>query len=153
MPTALLGAARKLLAGEPAAWDKRRAISTAYYALFHFLSLKCADGFVGSANDGFSRARRQAYRSLDHGAVKAASVEANDPARGFPEGIVRFASAFRQLQELRHAADYEEEFSLDADLTLRIIEEAEGAMLAFDSESAAHQRAFLVLAALRKRSR
>lgn len=153
MPTALLSTARKLLEGEPDAWDKRRAISTAYYALFHFLSLKCADSFVGPGDHGFGRARRQAYRSLDHGAVKAASVEANDPAREFPAGIVRFASAFRQMQELRHAAEYEEEFSLDAELTQRVIDEAEGAILAFDAESVGHQRAFVVLAALRKRSR
>ena len=131
----------------------RRAVSTAYYAMFHFLSMKCADGFVGAGLEGFSRARRQAYRFLDHGAVKAASTEAKDPSKELPEGIVKFAQTFRQLQDQRHLADYEEEFAFDRNLAQEVISEAEGAMHAFDAESAAHQRAFIVLAALRKRSR
>jgi uncharacterized protein (UPF0332 family) len=153
MPHELISTARKLLTGKPIQWDVRRAVSTAYYAMFHFLSLKCAEGFVISAGGSFSRARGQAYRSLDHAAVKVACVEAKQPQKEFPVGIVQFAAALARLQELRHAADYEEMFPVEIAVVSDLIAQAETAMLAFNAESAAHQRAFVVLAALRKRSR
>ena len=55
--------------------DLRRAISNAYYALFHFVMRAVADEFVGA------RQRRSAryalvYRSIDHRALRDLSVEA-----------------------------------------------------------------------------
>ena len=153
MAHALISSARKLLAGQPGLWDLRRCVSSAYYALFHFLCQKCSDHFVSTDSVKFARARRQAYLSLDHGAVKAACIEARDPARGFPKGIVRFAMTFGQLQARRHEADYDPETLLTLAMASDLIEEAVQAMSSFEAGDQAHQGAFIVLAALRKRAR
>jgi hypothetical protein len=153
MPHELIATARKLLDGEPSLWDMRRAVSSAYYALFHFLCAKCSDSFVGPEQGAFTRAKRQAYRSIDHGAARAACVEARNPSRQFPTGIADFALTFTQLQEQRHLVDYDPMSVLTKDITLDLIDEAENAMSSFDSEDEMHQRAFLVFVALRNRLR
>ncbi|MCY4260578.1 MAG: hypothetical protein OXC91_09990 [Rhodobacteraceae bacterium] len=53
--------------GKPKQANLKRALSTAYYALFHALCLNCADSLVGSAGaDRSQRAWQQAYRSVEH---------------------------------------------------------------------------------------
>ena len=131
----------------------RRGVSSAHYALFHFLCQQCSNHFVSTDSVKFARARCQAYLSLDHGAVKAAWIEARDPAKGFPKGIVRFAMTFGQLQARRHEADYDQETQLTLAMAADLIEEAEQAMASFEAEDKVHQKAFIVLAALRKRAR
>lgn len=51
---------------------KRRAVSTAYYAVFHALAQLCADEVSGglSATDDVAYVR--IYRALDHGTLKTA---------------------------------------------------------------------------------
>ena len=57
--------------GRPRQADLRRAISTAYYALFHTLAGNCANLLVGGrASTRTRQAWRQLYRALDHGQVK-----------------------------------------------------------------------------------
>ena len=57
--------------GRPRQSDLRRAVSTAYYALFHCLAICCANMLVGGPGASRSEAAwRQAYRALNHGAKK-----------------------------------------------------------------------------------
>jgi hypothetical protein len=83
---------------------RRRAISTAYYALFHALADLCANELVGSRKTK-SDAWRRTYRALEHGPAKAALLELsrrnNDPS------LARLSEAFVALQQFRHDADYD----------------------------------------------
>lgn len=85
--------------------DVNRALSSAYYALFHTLARVCADAIAGTGGDRSQAAWRQTYRALAHGTAKNACKQARN--KGFPAEIVGFAEAFVDLQELRHAADYD----------------------------------------------
>jgi hypothetical protein len=84
----------------------RRAVSTAYYALFHLL--------IQDASANWSRRDTRDYlaRAFEHGAMKAASTRAEnatyDPSVS-PQVVAKLrsvAKAFRELQFQRHLADY-----------------------------------------------
>ena len=46
----------------------RRAVSTAYYAMFHFLANSNANALIGDpTNDNDAMAWNRAYRALEHG--------------------------------------------------------------------------------------
>jgi uncharacterized protein (UPF0332 family) len=51
---------------------KRRAVSTAYYAVFHTLAKLCADELLGAGSDRRSEEYIRVYRSLEHGTLKTA---------------------------------------------------------------------------------
>ena len=87
----------------------RRAVSTAYYALFHLL--------ISEAVANWSRVSLRAAlaRAFDHGVMKAASNRIQD-TRQFtfigedPKVVAALravAKTFAQLQEKRHTADYD----------------------------------------------
>ena len=86
--------------------NMRRAVSSAYYAVFHELARNCADVLVGAKKSTRpNRAWVEVYRGLDHGKVKDACNGAESVA--FPPEIKEFAEAFKVLQGARHAADYD----------------------------------------------
>lgn len=105
----LIVTARKLAKGSPRRprqADLRRAISTAYYAVFHGLAENAANHLVGSASTSRnSPAWAQLFRTLDHGLAKARCESAQ--ARAFSAPICACADAFVQLQISRHRADYD----------------------------------------------
>ena len=120
-PDHLLNQARQLAAppaaGPPRQADLRRAISAAYYALFHFILAEAGDLFVGKTKRATSN-YALVYRRLDHATLKAICVEARKPmlpgklARfgppsGFSKNIEAFATVAIDLQEKRHRADYD----------------------------------------------
>lgn len=87
----------------------RRAVSTAYYALFHLL--------IDEAVTNWNRVNLRASlgRAFDHGIMKAASNRIQD-TRQFPftgedprvvEALKAVANTFAQLQQKRHMADYD----------------------------------------------
>ena len=80
----------------------RRAVSTAYYAMFHCLAMSAADLFVGTAR---SPAWHRIYRALDHGRARSACRQAQAMPE-FPAEIRGFAEAFLVLQVERQQADY-----------------------------------------------
>lgn len=107
----LIGTARLLVnsgsAGKPKQSDLRRAISTAYYAMFHTLAKCCADLLVGSTSSRRSpEAWRQVYRSLDHSHAKECCSRPQMMSK-FPTVIQDFANTFAGMQEKRHKADYD----------------------------------------------
>lgn len=84
----------------------RRAISSAYYALFHALALLCADQLVGSRRPW--QVFTPIYRSLEHGTAKRL-LEKNGAARMFGSEVAEIGERFGLLQQWRHAADYDPE--------------------------------------------
>lgn len=101
----------------------RRAVSAAYYAVFHLLIAEA------TSNWGNAALRPALGRAYDHGLMKTASnriVDANKfPFIGADAMIVKslrlVAQTFAQLQEDRHFADYDLTEDLDpADALLQV---------------------------------
>lgn len=153
-PHDLLAAAEALLEGSrrPSEANLRRAQSTVYYALFHCLAKSAADSLVGAVAARRSRqAWRDAYRALDHGTAKKACSNRIVMPR-FPECIQNFAFAFVNLQERRHAADYDPLFRITKSEIRVDIELADDAINALRSASRQDQIAFSAHCLFRKRA-
>lgn len=109
-PTDLIGTAEQLLrgrgVGRPRQSDLKRAISTAYYAMFHALCNIVADCLVGTAGaDRSEPAWRQAYRCVEHG-FSVTQCENKRVMSRFPREVQFFAGVYVELQEKRYEADY-----------------------------------------------
>jgi hypothetical protein len=91
----------------------RRAVSTAYYALFHFLIDEACRLVFGTAHNR-RHLRFALSRAFDHGAMKAASKSfaggtlpaTFDWKLPIPADLSFVADTFIALQEERHDADY-----------------------------------------------
>ena len=120
----------------------RRAVSTAYYALFHCLAESSANLLAGEDPANRSRrAWRQTYRALNHGAVRNRRNR-REFKTDFPQEIQDFAKVFVESQARRNRADYDptELFSkLDAQSA---IDDAEGAINDFMSIESGDRRNF-----------
>ena len=84
----------------------RRAISTAYYAMFHCLAGDAANLFIGGKR---SPAWHRVHRALEHGKIRVACENKKAMAEfspEFPPEIHDFAKMFVELQKLRQRADY-----------------------------------------------
>jgi len=118
LPEHLLEQARHLARREhkrPRQASLRRAVSTAYYALFHLLVRDSVKQMGPGLNEEL---RNRVYRWFDHGAMYQVAkafrqdVETihNSKVILFPKNnlLVRMtAQHFVDLQELRHSADYD----------------------------------------------
>jgi hypothetical protein len=82
----------------------RRAVSTAYYAMFHAICRLCADGLVGGIHARTAPYLR-VYRALDHAGAKK-TLRSKDAGDLHPS-IAAFGDAFAVLQQMRHRADYD----------------------------------------------
>ena len=87
----------------------RRAVSAAYYALFHLLAGEAGEHFL----KGPLASRHLLVRAFDHGEMKSACLAI---ARGklpvfgnvvLPPELILVAETFVDLQEARHRADYD----------------------------------------------
>ena len=109
LPDDLVAQARLLASVDPTRPKQaslRRAVSTAYYAVFHLLTGAAA------ANWKNRDQRRSFGRTFDHG--KMAKASGRIGGQSFPNQDPRFvqhlrfvARAFVQLQDKRHTADYD----------------------------------------------
>ena len=90
--------------GRPRDVFMRRAVSTAYYALFHALARLCADELVGRTHTK-PTAYARVYRALDHGAARRAFRSPEASSLG--AGVSHIGLAFVELQQERHRADYD----------------------------------------------
>lgn len=81
----------------------RRAVSTAYYAIFHLL----VDDFVEHWE--FEDQRSRLARMFDHKKMRDATFTPKDEKNPTPieAALVDVKTAFRQLQADRHRADYD----------------------------------------------
>jgi hypothetical protein len=120
-PSALLAVARLLLSAEPEppASDARlrRAVSTAYYALFHKVLRSGAECFMGAGKQQ-TAGYGLLYRSFNHGRMKSVSGSLDVEMLGktlqqhlgrtaVSQDMRNFAAAFVALQDARHVADYD----------------------------------------------
>ena len=126
-----------------------RAISTAYYALFHSLAHSCADMIAGS-----NRALpswRQAYRALDHSLARIQCDKVSDIPDYGPEAV-RFADKFVVVQGLRHTADYDPAAEFSRLQALTLIDEIESAIAGFNTVGQEERRAFAIHVLFRQRT-
>ena len=136
-PQGLMEVARALVESghaPPTQARLRRAVSTAYYAMFHCLAAAAADLFIGTVR---SSAWHRIYRALEHGRARGACQQ-GQVMREFPEEIRDFARAFVVLQKARQQADYAQDadayrksdvlgHTASAELAISRFEQADGA--------------------------
>ena len=122
----------------PSQANLRRALSTAYYAIFHSLAATVADALMGK---GRSDAWHQTYRALEHGSAKRA-CENLQVMREFPPEIQRFARTFSDLQNTRQRADYALDGRYDKSDVLLEIGRAEEAITWLEAADLHHRRRF-----------
>lgn len=100
--------------GIPSQANLRRAISSAYYALFHLLVAAAVERLLPAAPPGL---RERASRAFSHGEMKQTCyrfltkriVEDLAPLlhTGVSPEVLSIAETFVKLQEQRHLADYD----------------------------------------------
>ena len=150
-PHDLIETARRLAqpgAAQPTQADLRRAVSTAYYALFHCLAAAAADLLTGSSSRGPEW--HQVYRALEHGKAKRACRQ-QGALRAFPMEIRSFAKAFVELQDARHEADYALDGQYLKPDVLAIIIRAGEAIDRFEQADVRHRRGFAVHVLFKRR--
>ncbi len=119
----------KLEEGKPRQASLRRAISSAYYALFHALAALCANALVGYSKPWNVYA--PIYRTLDHGRAKDVFKRM---LAGSTPNIASVGQTFILLQERRHTADYDPSpFRIGRAETLDLIEQAKQAVSRLDA--------------------
>jgi len=102
---------------KPRQVNLRRAVSAAYYALFHFVVDRATGYFVGGTSPQ-RHLRHLMARGFEHGDMRnaAKAFRAGNPPeairrvmgdRGVPSHLRQIATIFVQIQELRHRADYD----------------------------------------------
>jgi len=144
LPQQLIEQARHLASrgtgGRPRQDHLRRAASTAYYALFHFLIDQTCRSFLGTPSGAEARALHAVLaRAFDHASMKRVCVAfgaASLPvrfrpglgARPIPTDLSRVSDIFTTLQERRHSADYDRLRRFQRQEVLTLIDEAERAM-------------------------
>jgi uncharacterized protein (UPF0332 family) len=141
--------------GRPRQVDIRRAISAAYYAIFHAAITAAADQFVGVTNRDESR-YGLLYRSVDHKWLRELCKEVQKstpssnfrpytPPDGFGADVAAFAAAVVTLQVKRHTADYDVTVRMNRSDAVLAIAEARAALGRFDRASQQQRLAFLSL--------
>lgn len=149
-PDHLLDQAANLVApsaaGAPRQVDLRRAISNAYYSVFHAIATSLADQFV------------LVYRTLEHRALARLCEDLNKrnppakfaphlPANGFAPNLTSFFAAVKDLQEKRHSADYDPAIKFHIAEAALAISTARSAIGRFQAAPDAERLAFLSLLA------
>ena len=144
-PESFIKTARELIPtgqGKPRSTNLRRAVSTAYYAMFHCLSGSCADTLMGGLHAGRGTdAWILTYRALNHRSAKARCSN-KENLKQFSAHIRVFAETFARMQEHRHHADYAPDAGFRKSEAIQRINEAENAIRNFEKESLAERRAF-----------
>ena len=141
--------------GAPRQADLRRAVSSAYYAIFHAILTGAADSLVGSSNRHTTR-YELVYRSVNHKSLREICdeiVKPNlkpkygkyEPKGGFGPHMIGLAIVIRELQEKRHLADYDPLFTVKTADALLLIKTARTALALLRSASATRRKAFLSL--------
>jgi uncharacterized protein (UPF0332 family) len=140
----LLDQARHLATREPKKPKQaslRRAISSAYYALFHLLLYEATHLLFPSTPAGL---RERASRAFSHGEAKSvceswAKGNGVDGLTADPieSGLRDVAAALVDLQELRHKADYDLTEAFDRYEVLVAIKKVENAIVSWKQVRAA----------------
>ena len=148
--------------GRPRQVDIRRAISAAYYGIFHATVTAAADQFIGKTNRQRSR-YRLVYRSVTHKWLLDLCKEVQKqtlsmrfrrsaPRSGFGPNITTFAAAVIELQEKRHAADYDPMIRVNRSDAVLAVRTARAALKRFRQATPQGRLAFLSLLVFPPRS-
>ncbi len=136
----LLGLARSLAeqaTDSPAQAATRRAVSTAYYAVFHWLVYEATARMFGAGDERAALraclARGFAHRTMRN--VAAAFADGRAPAKLAPAlagrkpqpELIQVARAFYELQQACETADYDMVYAFEPDRAVELIEMAEQA--------------------------
>ena len=114
--------------------DLRRAVSAAYYGLFHMLTMEAAQNWKHQSQ------RHRFARMFDHGRMKTCFSRVSSrplPVDAAEIPIARYlklvADSFVKLQQARHTADYDNSQVWSRTQVWEVICEAEGAMAAWSN--------------------
>jgi len=158
-PDDLIRQAAKLIRpppkGPPLQVDLRRAISAAYYSVFHATLIAAADELVGRKYR-VSPHYALVYRSIDHRAFKTfcelarrsplpLKYQAYGPQGGFHADIQGFASAAAALQDSRHEADYDPRRRFRTSDAALALNTARAALTHWEAAPNQQRRSFLML--------
>lgn len=143
--------------------DRRRAISSAYYAVFHLATGALADELVGTTSAARKSPRYALVcRSVDHNRLRklceqvAAGTPDGNLVACFPSGgigadLQKFSTEVKQLQEKRNQADYDPSHWIRIEDAQTAIASARTAIESFRNATAARRKAFLILLAFKSR--
>ena len=127
----------------------RRAISNAYYALFHALSESNAAALIGTPSDAATTAAwSRVYRGIDH--VRA-HRELQRHQSEFSVQAQGFAKTFSDMQGFRHLADYDHAASFTAQGATNHLDRAEAAILDYTQTAMSEQVYIATLTLIRPR--
>ncbi len=161
-PEKLLEAARDLIEhhegqGRPRQTYLRRAVSTAYYALFHYLCWQTACHLLPN---GTVADRLAVVRSIDHSSLRrvcewiANPTSAPAHVRGLisnlakTTGILNVALAFRDLLQARHEADYDHFGGFSKPAASEHVQAAEAAIRDMTHQKKSKKQIFYALVAM-----
>jgi len=164
-PEHLFDQAEKLIlsppAGRPRQVDIRRAISAAYYAVFHATLAAAADQFVGVTKRN-TKLYTLVYRSVDHGWFRDLCLEVRKTqlpdkyqqyvtGGGLGGNIQAFAATALEIQKKRHSADYDPSLRVNSSDAVIAIKAARSALTRFNTADADVRESFLGLLLFRPR--
>jgi uncharacterized protein (UPF0332 family) len=119
---------------EPKQVDLRRAVSAAYYGLFHLLTTEAAQNWK------HQNQRDRFARMFDHGRMKTCSSRVSSRPLSVDTAEVIIATAlklvadsFVKLQQARHSADYDNSKVWSRTQVREMIAQAEDAMAAWSN--------------------
>ena len=141
----------------------RRAVSTTYYSLFHFLVDRSCRAILGGSHKqrGFRDILARAFvhanmlkacSSFDGGQLPK-QVEKTIPLQGNPQYVIlkpiqNIASAFCELQQKRHLADYDLSERFERSEVLTLIDQVRSLISAFDQLPLTDDRQFFLVSLL-----
>jgi hypothetical protein len=145
--------------GPPRQVDVRRALSSAYYALYHCIVVAVADEFVGKANRGTAR-HTLVYRSVDHHRISKVCTTLSKPGPdlaplvpcGFGEALREFGSTVVDLQAGRHEADDDPAKLRRTSKVILAVSRARQALAFFGQAGGEQRLVFLTLLAFQNRA-
>ena len=122
--------------------DLCRAVSTAYYALFHCLAGSCADSLAGRSRSVGNRPMwRRVYGALEH---RQAKTRCESVPPSFPQEMHDFGQTFAALQSKRHLADYDPDYPIRKSDVVADIDDARTAIDGFLAAQANVRRDFAI---------
>lgn len=141
--------------GAPRQADLRRAISTAYYGVFHAVATEAADDLVGKTQRDTPR-YALVYRGIDHGRLRVICEDIVKPtppikytrylpSGGFGPDLIAVPTAIGELQERRHSADYDPLFRAKTSDAVLAVDTARDALLRFRNANRVQRKAFVSL--------
>lgn len=148
----LVGASSQESDPEQSQTHLKRAVSTAYYAMFHAVCANAATLLTDEIDEPAApTAWLQAYRGPEHTHVRNQCRNAGLMAP-FPPEIRNFAQNFVQIQSYRNQADYNPRSDFSRSDVLEIIADAERAINQLSYASAGPRRVFAITILLRNRA-